>query len=122
MTTWKIQVLLVLQNFHRTSFFFFNIRVPIEGLPTEFFLPDRRTVTTMVCMGPPLFSPVEDRGQVDFPMSERCPISNMHTINIMPADDLVMQKDIASVIIVIFRHLIRVLQQAAPKHAGENID
>ena len=29
---WKIQVLLVLQNLYKT-FFFFNIRIPIEGLP-----------------------------------------------------------------------------------------
>ena len=59
-TPWKIQVLLVLQNFYRTSFFF-NIRVPVEGLPTGFFLPDSRTSTTMVFIGPPLFSPTEDR-------------------------------------------------------------
>ena len=35
--TWKIQVLLVLQNFYRTLYNFFNIRVPIEGLPTGIF-------------------------------------------------------------------------------------
>ena len=66
-TTWKIQVLLVLQNFYRTSFFS-TFRVPIEGLPTGYFLPDR-TSTTTVFIGPPLFSPLEDRGPVDFPMS-----------------------------------------------------
>ena len=48
---------------------FFNIRVPIEGLPKGFFLPDRRTSTITVSIGPPLFSPVKDRGPVDFPMS-----------------------------------------------------
>ena len=68
-TTWKIQVLQVLQHFYRTSFFS-KIRVPIEGLPTRFFLPDRRTGTAMVFNSPPLFSPVEDRGPVNFPMSE----------------------------------------------------
>ena len=67
-TTWKIQVLQVLQHFYRTSFFS-KIRVPIEGLPTRFFLPDRRTGTAMVFNSPPLFSPVEDRGPVNFPMS-----------------------------------------------------
>ena len=48
---------------------FFNIRAPIEGIPTGIFLPDRRTSTIRVFMGPPLFSLVEDRGPVDFPMS-----------------------------------------------------
>ena len=33
------------------------------------FLPDRRTGTTIVFIGPPLFSLVEDQGAVDFPMS-----------------------------------------------------
>ena len=50
---------------------FFHIRIPIEGLPTGFFLPDSRTGTIRVFIGPPLFSPVEDRGPVDFPMSAR---------------------------------------------------
>ena len=67
-TTWKIQGLQVLQHFYRTSFFS-KIKVPIEGLPTRFFLPDRRTGTAMVFNSPPLFSPVEDRGPVNFPMS-----------------------------------------------------
>ena len=67
-TTWKIQVLLVLQNFYRT-YFFSNSRIPIEGLPTAIFLPNRRTGTLRVFIGPPLFSPVEDRGPVDFLMS-----------------------------------------------------
>ena len=35
-TTWKIQVLLVLQNFYRT-YVFFSIRITIEGLPTAIF-------------------------------------------------------------------------------------
>ena len=48
---------------------FFNIRILIEGLPTGIFLTDRRTGTIRVFFGPPLFSPVEDRGPVDFPMS-----------------------------------------------------
>ena len=48
---------------------FFNIRILIEGLPTGIFLTDRRTGTIRVFIGPPLFSPVEDRGPVDFPMS-----------------------------------------------------
>ena len=48
---------------------FFYIRIPIEGLPTGNFLPDRRTGAMRVFISPPLFSPVEDRGPVDFPMS-----------------------------------------------------
>ena len=79
-TTWKIQVLWVLQNFYGTSFFF-NIRVPIEGLPTGFFLRDRRTGTRMFFIGPPLFSPVEDRGPVDFPMSGVPLISNLESFS-----------------------------------------
>ena len=70
-TTWKIQVSLVLQNLYRSSFFF-NIRTSVEGLTTTIFLPDRRTGTIMVFIGPPLFSLVEDRGPVDFPMSVSC--------------------------------------------------
>ena len=39
------------------------------GSLQQFFVPDRRTSTIRVFIGPPLFSPVEDRGPVDFPMS-----------------------------------------------------
>ena len=69
-TTWKIIVLLVFQNFHRTWYNFFNIIVPIEGLTTGIFLPNRRTGTIIIFIGPPLFSPGEDRGLVNFPMSD----------------------------------------------------
>ena len=45
--------------FTRPIFFFFNIRIPIEGLPIAIFLPDRRTSTIRVFIGPlELFSPV----------------------------------------------------------------
>ena len=48
---------------------FFNIRLPIERLPTGFFLQDRKNTTISIFIGPPLFLPAEDRGLVDFPMS-----------------------------------------------------
>ena len=47
---------------------FFNIRIATEGLHTGFLL-DRRTGTIRVFISPPLFSPVKDRGLMDFPMS-----------------------------------------------------
>ena len=60
----------------------------MEGLPTRFFLPDRRTSTIKVFIGPPLFSPVEDRGPVDFPMSVwvRGPLkdSSQMSLKLMP--------------------------------------
>ena len=48
---------------------FFHHYNPHTGTPHSIFLPDRRTSTIRVFIGPPLFSPVEDRGPVDFLMS-----------------------------------------------------
>ena len=48
---------------------FFQHKSPHRGAPYRNFLPDMRTGTTRVFMGPPLFLLVEDRGLVDFPMS-----------------------------------------------------
>ena len=47
-----------------------------RGAPQRNFLLDRRTGTIMIFIGPPPFSPVEDRGPVDFPMSDRCPFNS----------------------------------------------
>ena len=49
--------------------FFFNIRFYMEGFHTRILLPDSRSVTIRVFIGPPLFSLVDDRGPVDFAMS-----------------------------------------------------
>ena len=48
---------------------FFNIRILIEWLPTAFFFTGQEDQHNKGFIGPPLFSPVEDRGPVDFPMS-----------------------------------------------------
>ena len=48
---------------------FFQHKSPHRGAPHRNFLPDRRTSTIRVFMGPPLFSLVEEWGPVDFPMS-----------------------------------------------------